>query len=138
MLEAGKYVFPVDMANENIRISRGYSGQYPSHDGIDIAGPYGTEIFASADGKVIKAEESTTGDGNHIVIEHANGYYTLYAHCSELLAKVGDEVKQGDVIAKMGSTGNSTGNHVHFEFGFGYGSEQDGGLSLDPYNAVST
>ena len=137
-LEAGKYVFPFDMTNESIRVSRGYVGQYPKHDGIDFSGPFGTEIFASADGKVIKSEESTTGDGNHVVIEHANGYYTLYAHCSELLVKEGDEVKQGDVIAKIGCTGNSTGNHLHFEFGFGYGSEPDGGLTLDPYTAIST
>ena len=138
MLEAGKYVFPIDMTNEAVRINRGYTGQYPKHDGIDIAAPYGTEIFASADGKVIKSEESTVGDGNHVVIEHANGYYTLYGHCSKLLVKEGDEVKQGDLIAKIGSTGNSTGNHLHFEFGFGYDSEPNGGLSLDPYNAVGT
>lgn len=138
MLEAGKYVFPLDMTNEAIRISRGYVGQYPQHDGIDFAGPYGTPIYAAADGKVIKSEESTTGDGNHIVIEHANGYYTLYGHCSELLVKVGDEVKQGDLIAKIGSTGNSTGNHLHFEFGFGYGSEPNGGYTLDPYEVIAT
>ncbi|MBQ7007096.1 MAG: peptidoglycan DD-metalloendopeptidase family protein, partial [Oscillospiraceae bacterium] len=138
VLEVGKYVFPFDMTNESIRVSRGYVGQYPKHDGIDFSGPFGTEIFASADGKVIKSEESTTGDGNHVVIEHANGYYTLYAHCSELLVKEGDEVKQGDVIAKIGCTGNSTGNHLHFEFGFGYGSEPNGGLTLDPYTAIST
>jgi len=137
-LESGKYVFPLDMTNEAIRISRGYTGQYPKHDGIDFSGPFGTEIFASADGKVIKSEESSVGDGNHVVIEHANGYYTLYGHCSELLVKEGDEVKQGDVIAKIGCTGNSTGNHLHFEFGFGYGSEPDGGLSLDPYTAIGT
>lgn len=117
---------------EGMSISRGFAGQYPSHDGLDIAGPYGTEIYAAADGKVVKSEESTVGDGNHIVIEHQNGYYTLYGHCSELLVSVGDEVKQGDLIAKMGSTGNSTGNHLHFELIFGYGSEQ-GGVSIDPY-----
>ena len=138
MLEMGKYIFPLDMTNETVRINRGYTGQYPKHDGIDFAGPFGTEIFASADGKVIKSEESSVGDGNHVVIEHANGYYTLYAHCSELLVNEGDEVKQGYLIAKMGSTGNSTGNHLHFEFGFGYGSEPDCGLTLDPYTAVGT
>ncbi|MBQ7816075.1 MAG: peptidoglycan DD-metalloendopeptidase family protein [Oscillospiraceae bacterium] len=106
------------------------------HKGIDIAGPYGTDILASADGKVIKAEESSVGNGNYVVIEHKNGYFTLYAHCSELLVKEGDEVEQGEVIAKMGSTGNSTGNHLHFEFGFGYGSEPEGGLRLDPYSVL--
>lgn len=121
---------------EGVRISRGFTGQYPSHDGIDIAGPYGTEIFASADGKVIKAEESTVGDGNHVVIEHANGYYTLYGHCSELLVKVGDEVKQGDLIAKMGSTGNSTGNHLHFEIILGGENGEYDGVRIDPYTKL--
>lgn len=65
-----------------------------------------------------------------------NGYYTLYAHCSELIAVEGSEVKQGEVIAKIGCTGNATGNHLHFELIFGYESEQ-GGLSIDPYNAVA-
>lgn len=135
-LEAGKYIMPLDMTNEKVRISRGFSGQYPSHDGLDIAAPLGTEIFASADGTVVKVLESTVGDGNHVVIRHSNGYYTLYGHCSELIAVEGTEVKQGDVIAKVGSTGNSTGPHLHFELIFGYESEE-GGLSIDVYNAVA-
>ena len=135
-LEAGKYIMPLDMTNEKVRISRGFSGQYPSHDGLDIAAPLGTEIFASADGTVVKVVESTVGDGNHVVIRHSNGYYTLYGHCSELIAVEGTEVKQGDVIAKVGSTGNSTGPHLHFELIFGYESEE-GGLSIDVYNAVA-
>ena len=96
----------------------------------------GTDIFASADGTVVKVVESTVGDGNHVVIRHANGYYTLYGHCSELIAIEGTEVKQGDVIAKVGSTGNSTGPHLHFELIFGYESEE-GGLSSDVYNAIA-
>ena len=135
-LEVGKYIMPLDMTSENVRISRGFSGQYPSHDGLDIAAPLGTDIFASADGTVVKAIESAVGDGNHVVIKHANGYYTLYGHCSELIAIEGTEVKQGDVIAKVGSTGNSTGPHLHFELIFGYESEE-GGLSIDVYNAIA-
>ena len=135
-LEVGKYIMPLDMTNEKVRISRGFSGQYPSHDGLDIAAPLGTDIFASADGTVVKVVESTIGDGNHVVIRHANGYYTLYGHCSELIAVEGTEVKQGDVIAKVGSTGNSTGPHLHFELIFGYESEE-GGLSIDVYNAIA-
>lgn len=135
-LEVGKYIMPLDMSGESLRITRGFTGQYPRHDGLDISGPEGTEIFASADGTVVKVEESTEGDGNHVVIKHENGYYTLYAHCSELIAVEGTEVKQGEVIAKIGCTGNATGNHLHFELIYGYESEQ-GGLSIDPYNAVA-
>ena len=135
-LEAGKYIMPLDMSDESLRITRGFTGQYPRHDGLDISGPEGTEIFASADGTVVKVEESTEGDGNHVVIKHENGYYTLYAHCSELIAVEGTEVKQGEVIAKIGCTGNATGNRLHFELIYGYESEQ-GGLSIDPNNAVA-
>ena len=56
-----------------------------------------------------------SGYGNLIQIDHGNGYVTYYAHCTELYASVGDKVAQGDLIAAVGSTGNSTGNHLHFE-----------------------
>lgn len=84
------------------------------HAGIDIAAPAGTQIKATADGTV-SYSGWMSGYGNLIIIDHANGVQTCYGHCSKLYAKVGDKVSAGDVIAAVGSTGNSTGNHLHFE-----------------------
>ena len=85
-----------------------------AHTGLDIANHIGTDIKAAASGKVKKAEYSGNY-GNLVIIEHDNGVETYYAHCSKLYVKVGDIVEQGDVIAAVGSTGNSTGPHLHFE-----------------------
>lgn len=85
------------------------------HYGIDIGMPNGTEICATKDGTVTSAVEGKTGYGYYIILDHGDGVETLYAHCSELLVEVGDEVTKGTVIAKVGSTGNSTGPHCHFE-----------------------
>lgn len=114
-IEAGEFICPIDIGQENVNISRGFSMENPKHTGVDIAAPYGTDISASADGVVTAREETAVGNGYYIIIEHENGMRTLYAHCSQLLVNVGDTVKQGDVVAKVGSTGNSTGNHLHFE-----------------------
>ena len=75
----------------------------------------GTEICATKDGTVTEVVYGTTGYGYYVKLDHGEGVETLYAHCSELLVLVGDEVKKGDVIAKVGSTGKSTGPHCHFE-----------------------
>ncbi len=89
---------------------------YPNHTGMDIAGcGYGSNIYASAAGTVVKAKWSKTGYGNYIIIDHGGGIQTLYAHNSNLYVKVGQYVNQGDIIAAMGSSGNSTGTHCHFE-----------------------
>lgn len=93
-------------ANESIRDH--------THKGMDIAAPYGTKIVAAADGKVTHSGWMG-GYGNLIIVTHENGIKTYYGHCSKLIAKVGDEVKAGDEIAAVGSTGFSTGNHLHFE-----------------------
>lgn len=85
------------------------------HYGIDIGKPMDTEICATKDGTVTSAVKGTTGYGYYIILDHGEGIQTMYAHCSELLVDVGDEVAKGDVIAKVGSTGNSTGPHCHFE-----------------------
>jgi len=90
-------------------------GGYPGHTGVDIPRPFGTPIFASAAGTVVRAVHSGVGYGNHVVIDHHNGYTTLYAHASAIHVRVGQQVNQGDVIALVGSTGRSTGNHLHFE-----------------------
>lgn len=94
---------------------REMDGKTSMHYGVDFPAPIGTPIVAATDGVVIASEYSTTGYGFHIKIQHANGYITLYAHASELIAQVGDKVQQGDMIARVGSTGNSTGPHCHFE-----------------------
>lgn len=93
-------------ANESIRDH--------THLGIDIAAPNGTKIMAAADGKV-SYSGWMGGYGNLIIIDHGNGIQTYYGHCSKLYASVGDEVEAGDTIAAVGSTGYSTGNHLHFE-----------------------
>ena len=85
------------------------------HGGVDLAVPEGTPVYAADNGKVIVAGNLGDGYGNYIILDHQNGYKTLYAHNSELLVTVGDVVAQGEQIALSGNTGNSTGPHVHFE-----------------------
>ena len=88
-------------------------GASTNHKGVDLAAPYGTSILASAAGVVTTSTYSSSA-GNYIVIAHGNGMSTVYMHCSSLLVSVGETVEQGQVIAKVGSTGYSTGNHLHF------------------------
>jgi len=85
------------------------------HKGIDIAAPVGTPIVAAASGTVTKSGWNNGGYGNLIEVKHPDGTMTRYAHNSRLLVRVGQEVSQGEVIAEMGSTGHSTGSHLHFE-----------------------
>ncbi len=85
------------------------------HRGIDIAGPVGTPIMAAASGKVITAGWDGTGFGNRIEIQHPDGTVTLYGHNSRIVTHVGATVHQGQQIAEMGSTGHSTGSHLHFQ-----------------------
>ena len=84
------------------------------HPGVDISAPKGTSIYAAAKGKVIKAGW-TVGYGLTIEIDHGFGYRTLYGHASELVAGQGEEVRRGDVIARVGSTGIATSPHLHYE-----------------------
>lgn len=84
------------------------------HSGLDVAAPTGTEIKASRAGRVDSAGWMG-GYGNAVIVSHGDGLQTLYGHASKLLVKAGDRVVQGQVIARVGSTGNSTGPHVHFE-----------------------
>lgn len=84
------------------------------HPGIDIAADQGTSIAAAAAGRVISAG-TDGGYGNSIVIDNGNGVTTRYAHCSQIFARVGDTVAAGQTIAAVGSTGHSTGPHLHFE-----------------------
>jgi len=84
------------------------------HKGIDIAAPKGTDISAADDGKVVFAGKSG-GYGNLVILRHNSGYETRYAHCSKVNVKIGDKVTVGDTVAEVGSTGMSTGYHLHFE-----------------------
>ena len=85
-----------------------------THTGIDLVSTTTDEIVAIADGKVIYADYSS-GTGNTIKIEHADGSISMYAHGSKILVNAGDEVKAGDTIMIVGSTGMATGKHLHFE-----------------------
>ena len=88
-------------------------GASTNHKGVDLAAPYGANILASAAGVVTTSKYSASA-GNYVVIAHGNGMSTVYMHASSLLVSVGQTVSQGQVIAKVGSTGYSSGNHLHF------------------------
>lgn len=87
-----------------------------SHKGTDIGAPKGTPIKAAASGTVTVAQYGYSGGyGNYVIISHGNGVQTLYGHCNSLNVSVGEQVSQGQVIAFVGNTGNSFGNHLHLE-----------------------
>ncbi len=96
------------------------------HKGIDIAGPVGTPINAAADGTVISAGWNSGGYGNLVELRHSDGTTTRYGHNSRLSVSVGQTVRQGQQLAEMGSTGHSTGSHVHFEI------RPTGGSAVNP------
>lgn len=101
------------------------------HSGMDIAAGYGADIICMGDGKVILSQANPWygGYGQCIMIDHGGGVVSLYGHCSQLLVSVGQTVKQGQVIAKVGSTGTSTGNHLHVEV-------RENGTIVDPLNYI--
>lgn len=90
------------------------TGVWTSHGGTDIAAPYGTSIVSANDGVVIFAGWHYSY-GNYVIVDHGGGIATLYGHCSKLLVSKGQTVSRGEKIALIGSTGYSTGNHLHFE-----------------------
>ena len=98
------------------------TGKPGNHSGIDIPAPSGTNIYAAKSGVVIHAAKGTGGYwsyGNYVIVSHSDGTSTLYAHMSRIGCKQGQTVKQGDVIGYVGTTGRSTGNHLHFEIRVG-------------------
>lgn len=114
----GKFLWP----SNTTLITSGFGGRKSpggigsiNHKGVDIGAPYGSNIYAAADGKVLVAGYNTGGYGNYVVIDHGGGFSTLYGHASSLCVSSGQIVSRGQLIAKCGSTGNSTGPHVHFE-----------------------
>ncbi len=115
----GQFLWPVP--SNYTTISSGYvqrnnpiSGKAEYHSGYDIPAPKGTPVYAADDGVVITSGW-VNGYGNTVIISHGSGVSTLYGHNSSLNVSVGQEVSRGDVIAGVGTTGNSTGNHCHFE-----------------------
>lgn len=107
---SGQFMWPVDGGEiSDVFISD------RNHKGLDIAAPPGTGIYAAADGKVIAAGWNTGGYGYFVMIDHGDGFATLYAHMSRVIAKNGTEIKRGELIGEIGSTGDSTGPHLHFE-----------------------
>ena len=85
------------------------------HPGMDFAAPEGTEIHATGDGIILRADDMAQGYGNHVVINHGYGYETLYGHMTRFVVHVGQQVKRGQLIGYVGSTGLSTAPHVHYE-----------------------
>lgn len=116
----GKFLWPVDgVVNSPYGQRNG-----KMHDGIDLEGDKGDPIHASAAGEVVYSDK-LGGYGNLIVLKHADGFFTAYAHNDKNLVDEGDSVKQGQAIAKLGRTGNASGDHLHFEI-------RDDGGTYDP------
>tara|TARA_R110000850_G_scaffold182360_1_gene307791 strand:- start:48701 stop:49678 length:978 start_codon:yes stop_codon:yes gene_type:complete len=111
------------VANEDLsRMASGYGWRTDPftkarkfHYGMDFTAPRGTPVYATGDGKVRRADNTATGYGNHIVIDHGFGYETLYAHLHKYNIRVGQQVKRGDIIGFVGSTGRSQAPHLHYE-----------------------
>jgi murein DD-endopeptidase MepM/ murein hydrolase activator NlpD len=99
------------------------------HKAVDIANRGGGPIIAADSGSVIAAGWDASGYGNRVLIDHGNGMITLYGHLSALQVQAGQRVNRGDQIGMMGSTGRSTGTHLHFEI-------RQGGVFLNPLTAL--
>lgn len=115
--DGGQFLFPL-ASYKYVSSDYGYrnaptAGASTFHKGIDFAAAYGTDIYAAYDGEVAAASYSGAM-GNYIMIDHGDGLYTVYEHCSALYVSKGDRVVMGQTIAAVGSTGISTGNHLHF------------------------
>ena len=121
LLEAVPAIQPVSK-EDLTRMASGYGWRLDPftkarkmHSGMDFTSPRGTPIYATGNGKVIRADNRSTGYGKHIRIDHGFGYVTLYAHMSKYNVKRGKKVKRGDVIGFVGSTGRSQAPHLHYE-----------------------
>jgi murein DD-endopeptidase MepM/ murein hydrolase activator NlpD len=121
-IPTGIFTYPIGEGH-NITSLFGYrrdpfSGETKYHGGVDIEAPAGTPILAAADGVVVVANATDSwggGWGYYVKIQHNEEFSTLYAHCSQIAVTNGQEVKQGEVIGYVGTTGQSTGNHLHWE-----------------------
>jgi murein DD-endopeptidase MepM/ murein hydrolase activator NlpD len=133
--ESGGFSYPIQKGLYSISSPFGIrldpmTGKTENHKGVDFAAPLGTPIHAGASGTVIYAQFGSFpygGYGNVVVIRHSSSLISLYGHCSKLLVAQGQTVQQGQEIALVGSTGDSTGNHCHFEI-------RQNNNSVDPIN----
>jgi murein DD-endopeptidase MepM/ murein hydrolase activator NlpD len=121
-LEQGTVAIPSMEPVHNTNFTSGYGvrsdpfkGRAAMHAGIDLAGPVGTPIYATADGTVERAEWNNGGYGNLVELNHGHGIQTRYGHLTRYVVSAGQQVKRGQLIAYMGSTGRSTGSHLHYE-----------------------
>ncbi len=121
-LSSGAIAVPSEKPVANARFESAYgersdpfTGGRARHMGIDLSGPVGTPIYATADGVISDAGWNSGGYGNLIKVDHGRGVETRYAHLSKILVASGQRVKRGQMIGKMGSTGRSTGSHLHYE-----------------------
>ena len=132
-LPNGYFIWPVYGRITSYFGYRSIFGSYSYHGGIDIATSYGTSIAAADGGTVVFAGRATGSNwsyGNLVIVDHGNGKQTYYGHCSSVLVSAGQHVYQGQPIARVGSTGRSTGNHCHFEV-------KIGGTSVNPLSYLS-
>lgn len=113
------FVYPV----HSVRINQSYTAFHP---GIDLGGSMGDSIRPAMSGRVVLAQSLRHDYGNHIVIDHGNNVYTLYAHLNKIYVKVGDAVTHDTILGEMGTTGRSTGPHLHFEL-------HENGRRLNPF-----
>lgn len=130
--DGGKFLWPLA---KYTRVTSDYGyrphptlGVQLFHNGVDIASPHGTAIYAAYNGKVVAASY-TSVMGNYVMIDHGSNIYTVYMHCSKLYVKQGDVVVAGETIAAVGTTGRSTGNHLHF-------SVRVNGSYVSPWNYI--
>jgi murein DD-endopeptidase MepM/ murein hydrolase activator NlpD len=121
-LASGAIAVPSDKPVKTAAFTSGYGvrsdpfrGGAAMHAGIDLAGPHGTPIYATADGMVTTAKWNSGGYGNLIKVDHGRGIETRYGHLAQMLVRDGQQVRRGQLIGRMGSTGRSTGNHLHYE-----------------------
>jgi murein DD-endopeptidase MepM/ murein hydrolase activator NlpD len=107
-----------------------FNGRHRMHQGVDIPGPIGTPVYATADGVVERAEWAG-GYGHLVELNHGNGMQTRYGHLSKIIAQPNERVRRGQLIGLMGSTGRSTGSHLHYEV-------RIAGAAVDPAPYIRT
>ncbi|MBL8058426.1 MAG: M23 family metallopeptidase, partial [Anaerolineales bacterium] len=119
---AGRFVWPTD---KRYLVGKDYNWRW--HPGLDLGGDVGDPIYAADSGVVVYAGWNVYGFGNLVIVDHGNNWHTLYAHLSEILVTCGEGVEQGALLGLAGSTGHSTGPHLHFEI-------RSGGVNVNPWD----
>ncbi len=127
-LYEGPLVFRWPLERVHLTSQFGLRGRRP-HQGVDMRASYGTPVVAALGGVVVYADDRISGYGETLILRHAQGVSTIYAHCSKLLVKVGDRVIGGQRIALSGDSGRATAPHLHFEV-------RDGMLPVDPGSVI--